>query len=135
MTCRHRDGDPECSTKNPAQMRERARAMSRAWDTPATPDSENYDIIRNEIIGPHLVLEVQYPNCEKCAYEGRKVLVLLNVNLSAALRWKRIDPHFRNPQDSREQDPRSAPAPSARFPASNGGWEDARAFARMKIPG
>lgn len=116
MTCRHAPGDPNCSSNRPAS------------DPPATPDAENYTIEDVARVGNHLVLKVRYPNCAHCAYEGHKVMVYLNVSEAAALRWRRIDPHFRTPH----QDPTQAPSPAARFPGSKEGWKDALAFAHSK---
>lgn len=131
MTCRHKDGDPTCSTKNPKAMRERAREFARTWDPPVTPDNERYDIQRTEQIGRYLVVEVEYPNCAVCAYEGHKILVFADTDLQQAIRWRRIDPHFR-PPDSRKE-AREAPPPVARFPATREGWVDAVSYAKMKV--
>lgn len=128
MTCRHKDGDPACTTRNPAAMKEHARAMSARWDPPTTPDSENYDIVHAESRGRYLILEVQYPSCDKCAYEGRKLMVFIDIDVHAALQWKCIDPHFRDPAVA--VDSRSAPSPVARFPATLAGWTDALAYAQ-----
>ncbi len=114
---------------------------------PTTPDSENYDIVRVEeirtngchqptpgapLVGAdryHLVLEASYLNCATCAFEGRKVMVFLDVRTVDALRWRRIDPHFR--QGGPEL--RAAPPPAARFPATDEGWQDALDYARRKL--
>lgn len=112
-------------------MRERARDLSRTWDPPVTPDNERFDILRSEQVGPTLVVEIEYPNCAACAYEGHKVLVFTDTNLSQAIRWRRVDPHFRPPED--HTDPKIAPPPSARFPATPNGWEDALGYAKTKV--
>ncbi len=96
-----------------------------------TPDADKYELIEVERVGPHLVMKVRYPNCKKCSYEGNKVMVFLNVTESNALRWRRIDPHFRDPALKRE--PWEAPPPASRYPASAEGWSDALAFARGKV--
>jgi hypothetical protein len=75
-------------------------------------------------------MKVLYPNCSKCAYEGNKVMVFLNVNEVDVLRWRKIDPHFRDPKTSRSS--KEAPPPAARFPASKEGWADALAYANSK---
>lgn len=129
MTCRHVDGDPTCTTRNPGAMQRAARVMSEKWDPPTTPDNENYDVLRTEPVGSYLVIEVRYPNCARCSYEGRKVLVFEDTNLQQAIQWKRIDPHFRAPEP---RTPRAAPPPSARFPANDAGWADAVAYAKSK---
>lgn len=98
-----------------------------------TPDAEKFEIEEVERVGEHLVLKVRYPNCRKCAYEGNKVMVFLGVSEGQALKWKKIDPHFRDP--SRPVSAREAPAPAARFPASKEGWADALVYARGKVGG
>lgn len=74
------------------------------------------------------MLEVLYPNCNKCSYEGRKVMVFLNVSEMTALKWRKIDPHFRDTPTSENE----APGPAARFPASDVGWDDAITYAEGK---
>lgn len=136
MTCRHEKGDPNCSSHpshpdNPANQRydELLRAQQKAAAAmPPTPDASAFAIEDARDIGPHLVLKVRYPNCAKCAYEGNKVMVYLNVSPLQALRWKKIDPHFRAPRGSENE----APSPAARFPASPTGWSDAIAYAASK---
>jgi hypothetical protein len=122
VTCHHRAGDPNCSSTRAAEERGRRSA---------TPDAENYEIEEAEAVGQHLVLRVRYPNCEKCSYEGHKVMVFLNTNAAEALKWKRIDPHFR--EDKGVSKSREAPSPAARFPASPEGWQDALTYARVKL--
>lgn len=124
MTCHHRAGDPACSSTRSAQdaAYERGRAS-------ATPDAENYEIEEAEPVGHHLVLKVRYPNCAKCSYEGVKILVFLNTTAAQALKWKRIDPHFREAKAVTTE----APGPAARFPASKEGWQDALTYARLKL--
>lgn len=117
MTCRHMPGDPSCSS-------------SRSYQEPAKPDSENYHVEDVQTVGTHLVMKVRYPNCSRCSYEGVKVMVWLDVSLIDAIRWRKIDPHFRDPKKSRL--PTEAPGPSARFPASPEGWRDAILYANAK---
>jgi hypothetical protein len=93
-----------------------------------TPRADQYEIQRVEQVGPHMVLEVLYPSCASCAYEGRKVLVILDVTPVAAMRWRRIDPHFRD----KPSGPTEAPSPAARFPASPIGWSDAIEYATRR---
>jgi hypothetical protein len=121
MTCRHAKGDPHCSST-------RAQYDS----SPTTPDKRNYEIEDVERVGAHLVMKVRYPNCALCSYEGRKVMVFLNVTEKDALQWREIDPHFAAPRKSPLPLPKTAPSPAARFPASPEGWTDALAYARTK---
>jgi endonuclease/exonuclease/phosphatase (EEP) superfamily protein YafD len=111
-----------------------AQATKKAADIAAlTPDANQYTVERVERIGEHLVMQVRYPNCKVCAYEGVKTMVFLDVPEHAALRWKRIDPHFRiRTNDHFTAHPTDAPSPAARFPSSKEGWTDAVAYARGK---
>lgn len=118
MVCRHQPGDPNCSSTRRAYA-----------STPVTPDSRNYEIEEVERIGLHLVMKVRYPNCSQCSYEGNKVMVFLNVSEKDVLRWREIDPHFR---DNETSFPGKAPSPAARFPPSKEGWADAVSYARGK---
>lgn len=130
MTCRHKDNynNPDCSSYNPrlreAELRRQIVAEVRA----ASPNPADFDVLEVQEVGPHLVAKVQYPNCAKCAYEGVKVMVFLNATLKQALRWRQIDPHFRDEATTE----RAAPSPSARFPASVEGWQDAIDYAHKK---
>lgn len=134
MTCRHSEDDPSCSSyKSPIQRvtlaeKELARLRKKAGVTDS-PDNTNFDIDDVVAVGPHLVLRVVYPNCAKCVYEGKKVLVYLNVTVIEAMKWRSIDPHFRAMGAA---SPKEAPPPAARFPASDEGWRDALAWAQWK---
>lgn len=239
MSCKHKDGDPACKTRNPTRMRELAREMSRRWDPqpgpedydwvwdnekkclrrrnavvigggdtfvwevfvpptsglaktqfeaivatkavdgwrgrcpycgefyaedgdteehalckeiwvspgkfqpgqePAswarraqrndTPNPDEYDIIRTEEVGRWLLVEAQYPSCSECSYEGRKLLVFAETSRENALKWKKLDPHFRGP--SVPPPKREAPSPRARFPATPEGWDDAKSFVKSR---
>lgn len=119
--CRHPAGSLDCSKSG-------HRSYQYTPPEPKTPDAEKYSIETAVQVGTNLVLKVKYPNCSSCAYEGSKVMVFLNVQALAALKWKRIDPHFRAPKlkclDT------EAPSPDARFPASAEGWNDALDYAK-----
>lgn len=146
MICRHSKGDPNCGSSGGSSRVEYVyrdvpcnKPHKEAGDMVLTPDSKNYDIEAVEKIGPHLVLKVSYPNCKKCAYEGNKVMVFLNTTELDVLRWKEIDPHFRPQKEEGTQyakgalkDPKKAPSPAARFPASDEGWKDAIEYTRTK---
>jgi len=128
MTCRHTADDPSCSSY-PGNV-EAARRLLAREEGSTKPDSEKYLVIDAQAVGNHVVLKVQYPNCAKCSYEGTKILVYLDVALVEVIRWKRIDPHFASPRESRSGT--DAPSPAARFPASDVGWQDALAYAKSK---
>ena len=129
MTCRHKPGDPDCSS-HPSNPYNSAN-VAPAPKLPRTPDSKNYVIEDVREVGSNLILRVRYPNCSNCAYEGQKVMVYLGVTPLQAMRWREIDPHFKDP--ARKSSPVEAPAPAARFPASSEGWKDAVAFAVSKV--
>ena len=118
MTCRHAAGDPNCSSY---------------VAPPPTPNPDQYEVVDAVRVGNHLVLKVLYPSCQKCSYEGNKVLVFLNVTEKEVIRWRKIDPHFR-PFSGKNPPPTEAPGPAARFPASVNGWNDAITYARSKVP-
>lgn len=130
MTCKHSKGDPECSSTKPEQaiawLNRKYPDFMRA--APATPDARTYDVLDVARVGEHLVLKVRYPNCAKCAFEGTKVMVFLDVPEAQAMRWRRIDPHFRDANPLSDE----APSPAARFPATSEGWRDALAYAATK---
>lgn len=117
-----------------ANERESAEAERRSLQEElarrASPDPKGYQILDAVQVGKNLVLKVLYPNCARCAYEGNKVMVFLGVTAMDALKWKSIDPHFRDPKKSRAMS--EAPSPAARFPASTKGWEAALHFADWK---
>jgi hypothetical protein len=75
-------------------------------------------------------MEVHYPNCTNCKFEGKKIMVFTNVAEADALRWKKIDPHFRDSKAVRITT--EAPSPAARFPGSEEGWADAINYAVSK---
>ena len=145
MTCRHKPGDPNCSSTRGgyadqenerqtsaelAKLRAQLKKYQDAFgsdEPPATPDSHNYEILEHQQVGLALVLKVRFPSCAKCAYEGVKVLVYEHTSVGDAVFWKVIDPHFRDPKKTRTR--QEAPAPTARFPGDDGGWHDAIAYA------
>lgn len=92
-----------------------------------TVKADNYEIVAVATEGQCLVLAVRYPGCKKCEFESTKVMVFENVNTHDALKWSRIDPHFR----AGPCDPNEAPSPFARFPNTPAGWEAALQLARM----
>lgn len=105
----------------------RYQAVTGTDEPPATPDAQNYEIVEHQQVGTALVLKLQYPNCAKCSYEGTKVCVYENTSVGDALLWRVIDPHFQDGKKPRTK--REAPGPSARFPGSETGWNDALAYA------
>ena len=131
MTCRHGPNYPNCSSSAEGAQRAaaEARQIRETELRDRTPDPDEYMIVDVLRVGPHLVLKVKYPSCVKCAFEGLKVMVFLNVTEADALRWRCIDPHFRDSKVRLTE----APSPAARFPATPEGWTDAIAYARSKL--
>lgn len=144
MTCRHSPGDPACSShptnvarhaaERASHAQQRAEARIKELEAQLSQgrlDAEKFEILDAVRVQGNLVLKVQYPSCPRCSYEGVKVLVYINVSEMVALRWRVIDPHFRAPSEEK-QDPREAPSPAARFPASPEGWQDALHYAESQ---
>ena len=144
MICRHTKGDPSCSSHpdNPDNPRNRRETDAPSVYSPAvfpmstgnSPRPEEFQPQRIEVVGPNIVMEVLYPSCARCAYEGRKVLVFLNVTTLQGMRWRKMDPHFADPKKAARRGPDEAPPPAARFPASEEGWQDAIVYAQLKDP-
>jgi hypothetical protein len=112
-------------------LREQVERLQRELATAkrsSTIDNRDYEMVEVEAIGPHLVMRVRYPSCRDCAFEGDKVMVLLDCPVIEALKWRQIDPHFR----LEASDATAAPPPAARFPATPNGWADAITYARGK---
>lgn len=132
MTCRHEAGDPNCSSSPEYQRRTRLKSFEER-----TPDPDKFEIVDVEQVGPHLVLKVKYLSCVKCAFEGTKVLVIFNSTIKDVIRWKRIDPHFRDPSAAGLPygTAKESPSPAARFPGSPQGWTDAMEWAQLKAGG
>ena len=124
MTCKC--GRTQIHADRLAESNRQAMAEIKA----TTPDAANYAIEDAVEVGDHLVIKASYPNCAACSYEGNKVMVFLSTTTLQALKWRQIDPHFRDPKAPRP--PTSAPGPAARFPASPDGWQDAIDFAKYK---
>ena len=141
MICRHDPRDPNCSSNQPKDYGYDTYAptvhtpplpsAAHIATDPGTPDPTDFDIEEVEAVGQHLVMKVRYPNCTKCSYEGNKVMVFFNTSYKDVLRWRQLDPHFRDP--SKVLPLRAAPSPDARFPASLEGWRNALAFTAMMV--
>lgn len=64
-----------------------------------TPDPDHFEIDEIEETNGHLVLKIKYPNlarCADCSFEGAKVMVILNCTVKQAIKWRHIDPHFKD---------------------------------------
>lgn len=112
MTCRHRAGDPECSStkgnyyyqEQNAEVQRLQRQIEEQRALLKKPDNSQFEII----------------DC----FEGTKVLVYVGSTTLDVIKWRIIDPHFR----AKASGPREAPSPTARFPASDEGWNMAMRF-------
>lgn len=96
------------------------------------PDNTRFEIEEIQEVGQHLVAKIKYPNCAKCSYEGVKIMVFLNASLKDAIKWRVIDPHFKQPPGLEIWPKSKAPSPAARFPGSGAGWDDAMNYAKGK---
>ena len=145
MTCRHRAGDPNCSTKNPEAMAAQARKDYARWVggpagqvttrvvekvvekviVPPPPDNSKYEVIRHREVHGYLAVQVRYESCDNCAFDNNKLMIFEDVNTEDLVNWRVIDPHFR--EDDRG-DLRHAPAPILRMPATEKSWEAVEAI-------
>ncbi len=85
------------------------------------PRPDNYKIIKSEKINDYLVLKIKYLDCIN--YEGVKILVFIDCNLSDLLNQKLIDPHF--------CDNVNFYSPIARFLPTDLGWDMACEFCKV----
>lgn len=143
MTCRcatkeeHAQRAVDQQAQREASQRERGQMEARIRELDArTPNPDRFAIDDIEQVGKHLVIKVEYQGCAGCSYDRRKVMVFLNATIKDEIRWRRIDPHFREPPPYSTKLPAviEAPGPAARFPATSVEWADAIAYARGKAP-
>ena len=121
MTCHHSPNDSSCRSH-------RDYVEPYTAPEPLTPDASNYEIEEIEEVELLLVLKIKYPNCKRCEYEGMKILVV-KATMKSALKWRKIDPHFR---DTKFLNDKECPSPLARFPGNEQGWKDAMEYAKSK---
>jgi hypothetical protein len=144
VTCRHSSTtvtvttDPLCSSydlKSPKKLADKLaeidalRALIAGKNPPAAPDAGEFEIERVTTVAHHLVVQVRYPSCSACAYEGLKTLVFEKCALDDAIKWREIDPHFRDNSKGNKLPKKIAPSPIARFHGNDRGWALAIAFA------
>lgn len=94
-----------------------------------TPDSSKWELVDFLESGSYFIAKVKFQSCEHAGYGGHKILVF-KATTKEAIMWRHIDPHFK--KAGIEVIKTHAPVPIARFPASPEGWEDAKAFVRIK---
>jgi hypothetical protein len=117
MTCRHGPNDITCSS-HPDYYDYSVRTAPAQTD-PVTPDKKLFKIINITPISATwdtsglIILEVRYPNCSSCSFEGTKIL-LVSAKLSHIHTWTEIDPHF----SDKVRGATCCPSPIARFPAN-----------------
>lgn len=140
MICRHAPGDHDCSShpdriyeaaEESAREVARAEAMAKARMVlgMSTPDPSTFNIEFFERVGPNVVMQIRYPNCAACAFEGIKTCVWLDVTEREVVSWRKIDPHFRGKSPFKTATP-EAPSPDARFPGTPEGLQNAIEWAR-----
>ena len=133
MTCHHGIDDPSCSSyRTPEERLDFAKRevdrIIKDYNLTNSPDASEYEIVKIERVGEHLIVMAQYPSCADCSYEGCKVMVFSSVSEVDAIMWREIDPHFGDPDEKRK--PTQAPSPVARFPGSDWGFQAAVEFAK-----
>ncbi len=74
------------------------------------PDPINFEILVIQQVGRHAVVKIRYPDCTN--FDGIKICLFLNTDISGMWVRKEIDPHFAD----------NANAPFARFRPDNDGW-------------
>jgi hypothetical protein len=154
MVCRHKPGDPNCSKSPEGRLREQAYLQElrnsdarqyektvkyyqeriaelekklKEWEGLAGNNYGDYAILDDHWENGHLILVIQYPSCQNCSFESKKILVFKVENPKDVMYWRKIDPHFRETPPKNKNE---APSPLARFPASDHGWAHAIAFVR-----
>lgn len=114
-------------------MENQLDALRKEYDLKSSTDCEDFEVVDYWDFDPYLLLAVKYPSCDNCAWEGTKLLVYGGVRPVDVMRWKKIDPHFREPQTQHLF--KEAPPPLARFPGSEAGRQMAMRYcAWLKDP-
>lgn len=83
------------------------------------PNPKNFQILKYEKINNFLIVEIKYPDATN--FEGIKLLVFKDFNISELFLLKEIDPHFSDSLD----------APVSRFKPTKSGWALARAMCQL----
>lgn len=107
----------------PVVMPSHVEEVRKQISPPGNPNPLNYEILRSQQVGKHLVVEVKYPDCIN--YEGRKIMVYQNLTISGLVSQKEIDPHFTKSNKFR--------SPIARLEPTDHGWKLAIALAKMDL--
>lgn len=118
------DSIPPPPINIPSHVGEAKKQVSaRQAPTSGNPNPLNYEILRSQQVGRHLVVEVKYPDCTN--YEGRKIMVYQNLTISGLVSQKEVDPHFSKSNKFR--------SPIARLEPTDHGWKLAIALAKMDL--
>lgn len=92
----------------------------------ASPIPSKFQIHQITQLEPFTIVMINYPNCTN--HKGMKVLVYKDISPDQVRKFKVIDPHFSddNQREVEYNIGERAPAPFARFPPTEEGWEMAR---------
>lgn len=154
MVCRHKPGDPDCSSSFEGRLRDYEYSMGlkeqslkqdaakaakkileleaklKEWEALAGNNYGDYNILDHHWENGFLIMMVQYPSCKNCSFESKKILVFDVENPQEAIYWRKVDPHFRETSTKNKNE---APSPIARFPATDEGWINACKFVRSFV--
>ena len=87
---------------------------------PPNPNPSKFKILRENLIGGFLVVEIAYEGCTN--YEGKKILVFKDATYQQLIEQNSIDPHFSENE--------KFISPIARFEPTERGWQWACNFCR-----
>jgi len=87
------------------------------------PNPKKFEILRWEKIGRFLIVKINYPDCNN--YEGNKILVFENIEITDLIKQGSIDPHF--------SENRKFHSPIVRFVPNMKGWKMARKLAQSLV--
>lgn len=133
MTCRC--ASPEIHhAREMADMRSSYQELYKELEA-LKADTSSYTIQDVAETNDYLVLKILYTHPDGkaqpgCTFSGVKILVFEGVSAIDALKWRTIDPHFREKASGSN----AAPSPIARFPGNDKGWEHAIAFVNLLSP-
>lgn len=82
------------------------------------PKPNNFRILASFQFGNYLLLSIEYPDCTN--YEGKKILVYKDCDITDLMKQWSIDPHF--------SENKAYHSPVARFVPSEEGWQMAQKF-------
>jgi hypothetical protein len=77
----------------------------------SNPDPGEFEIVQIHGYNGNVAIEINYPSCTN--YEGNKIIVYKDTNMTQLLQLKKIDPHFIEENKIK---------PFARFEPTEAGW-------------